>query len=180
MAVLAENRSGLKFELRAESMSSTPQNKLIRVAFRPAVDQDFDYCRRLYFAEMKWIIEQLHLDREAQDVSFERHWHTGQVRILVLDGVDIGWIQTIAQNSEYFVAQIVVDRSFQRKGIGTEVMKRLISEAARANRVVRLNVVKINPARRLYERLGFQVVHQDDRKLYMELDPARAAARLAD
>jgi len=69
-----------------------------------------------------------------------------------------------------------VDHPFQRKGIGTEVMKRLIGEAAQVHQTVRLNVVKINPARRLYERLGFRVTHEDDRKFYMKLDPAVATS----
>jgi len=49
-------------------------------------------------------------------------------------------------------------------------MRRLIGEANRANLAVRLNVVKINPAVRLYKRLGFRVVHEDDRKFYMKRD----------
>lgn len=56
----------------------------------------------------------------------------------------------------------------QRKGIGTELMHRLIGEAARLNQAVRLAVVKINPALRLYARLGFQTTHEDDRKFYMK------------
>ena len=144
------------------------------VAFRPALPQDFDFCKRLYFGEMKWIIEELHLDLTAQEVSFREQWNPSQVRILVLTGIDIGWVQSLARGHELFVAQIFIDRPFQRKGIGTTVMKRLIVGAARLNQTVRLNVVKFNPARRLYERLGFQVIHEDDRKVYMKIDPAVA------
>ena len=93
-----------------------------------------------------------------------------QVRIIVLDGSDVGWVQTIRKNEELFVAQMFVDGRFQRKGIGTKVMKRLISEATAFNLAVRLNVVRINPARRLYERLGFRVTHEDHRKFYMKRD----------
>jgi GNAT superfamily N-acetyltransferase len=75
------------------------------------------------------------------------------------------------QNDEFFVAQMFVDGPFQRRGIGTEVVKRLIAEANSLNLAVRLNVVRINPARRLYERLGFQVTGEDDRKFYMKRDP---------
>lgn len=63
-----------------------------------------------------------------------------------------------------------VDSRFQRQGIGTEVMKRLISEATALNLAVRLNVVTINPARRLYERLGFRVTNEDERKFCMKRD----------
>jgi GNAT superfamily N-acetyltransferase len=149
------------------------------IALRPAHNHDFDYCRNLYFGEMKWIMEQLRLDWAAQEASFKQQWNATQVRIIALDGVDIGWLQAITQEDELFVAQMFVDRPFQRKGIGTEVMKRLIREAARCNQAVRLNVVKINPARRLYERLGFQITHEDNRKFYMRLDPD-AAKRLAN
>jgi GNAT superfamily N-acetyltransferase len=141
------------------------------VALRPALNQDFDYCRRLYFGEMKWIIDELHLDRTAQEISFQQYWDPQQVHIIEFDGVDIGWLQTVMQDNDLFVAQMFVDRPFQRRGIGTEVMQRLLDEAARVNQTVRLNVVKINPARRLYERLGFQVTHEDERKFYMKRDP---------
>jgi len=141
------------------------------VALRPALPEDFAYCRRVYFAEMEWVIEELHLDRVAQETTFEQQWDPTQVRIMALDGVDIGWLQTITRDNELFVAQMFVDRPFQRKGMGTEVMKKLIDEATRFNQLVRLNVVKINPAVHFYERLGFQITHEDDRKFYMKRDP---------
>jgi GNAT superfamily N-acetyltransferase len=111
------------------------------------------------------------LDRTAQETSFRQQWHAAQVRIIVLGGTDVGWLQAITQDNELFIAQMFVDGPFQRRGIGTEVMRRLIGEAAEANLAVRLNVVRINPARRLYERLGFRVTHEDDRKFYMKRDP---------
>jgi len=42
------------------------------IALRPALNQDFAYCRRLYFGEMKWIIEALHLDKAAQEIGFQQ------------------------------------------------------------------------------------------------------------
>ncbi len=146
------------------------QNRPVPIELRPALDHDFEYCRRLYFSEMRWIIEELHLDRTAQETGLRQQWNSTQVRIVVLDGADVGWVQTIREQDELFVGQMFVEGRFQRKGIGTEVMKRLISEAAAFNLAVRLNVVSINPARRLYERLGFRVTHEGDRKCYMKRD----------
>jgi hypothetical protein len=57
-------------------------------------------------------------------------------------------------------------------------MKRVIREAARINQAVRLNVLRINPAVRLYERLGFQITLEDDRKFYMNRDPDMATRLL--
>lgn len=93
-----------------------------------------------------------------------------QVRIITLDGADVGWIQATTRNDGLFVAQLFVDGPFQRRGIGTEVMNRVIADAARSNQAVQLAVVKTNPALRLYERLGFRITHEDDRKFYMKRD----------
>ena len=145
------------------------------VALRPAINRDFDFCRGLYFDEMKWIIEELHLDRAAQEVGFKEQWDPTQVRVVAFDGVDIGWLQTVTRHDEFFIAQLFVARAFQRRGIGTELMKRLIEEAERAEQSMRLEVVKINPARRLYERLGFRVIDEDERKFHMKRDRNSAA-----
>ena len=43
-------------------------------------------------------------------------------------------------------------------------MRQLISDAANLNQAVTLGVVKINPALRLYQRLGFKITHEDVHK----------------
>jgi hypothetical protein len=49
-------------------------------------------------------------------------------------------------------------------------MNRLIEEATHSSQAVTLGVVKTNPALRLYQRLGFRITHDDDRKYYMRRD----------
>jgi ribosomal protein S18 acetylase RimI-like enzyme len=53
-------------------------------------------------------------------------------------------------------------------------MNLLIGEATRAGQAMTLGVVKSNPAKRLYERLGFNVTHEDERKFYMRREPDTA------
>ena len=79
------------------------QNSPMPIELRPALDHDFEYCRRLYFVEMRWIIEELNLERTAQETSFRQQWNSTQVRIIVLDGTDVGWVQTIEEDAELFV-----------------------------------------------------------------------------
>jgi ribosomal protein S18 acetylase RimI-like enzyme len=143
----------------------------MQITLRPARTQDFDFCEALYFAGMENVIRELNLDRIAQSASFHQLWELTQVRIIVVDGADVGWLQSTKRGDSLFLAQIFVSASFQRRGIGTEVMHRLIAEAARTRQAVTLGVVKINPALRLYERMGFRITHEDDRKLYMRRDP---------
>ena len=147
-----------------------------QMAFRPARRQDFDYCAKVYFAGMKQIIRQLKLNMGAQINSFRQQWEPTQVRIITREGADIGWLQSTTTDGELFLAQLFLDTAFQNQGIGTEVMHRLISEATHADRAVTLGVVKINPALRLYERLGFTITHEDDHKFYMRREPQGAVA----
>jgi GNAT superfamily N-acetyltransferase len=137
------------------------------IAFRPASLTDFDYCERLYFAEMERLNRELKLDRDLQVASFRRQWSVNEVRIITLGGADIGWLQSATRDGSFFLGQLFVDAPLQRRGIGTAVMNRLIDEATRAHQAMTLGVVKINPAKRLYERLGFRTTHEDERKFYM-------------
>jgi ribosomal protein S18 acetylase RimI-like enzyme len=153
---------------------------LTQITFRQARAQDFDYCKRLYFAGMQTIIDELNLDRNAQTISFAQQWELTQVRILMMDDTDVGWIQTIKRADELFLAQLFVDGPFQGQGIGTRAMNQLIAEAEMTGKAVCLGVAKINPALRLYERLGFRVTDEDERKFYMRRDPKKSSRSLAD
>jgi ribosomal protein S18 acetylase RimI-like enzyme len=146
----------------------------MRISFRPARPEDFDYCASLYFDGMERAIRELRLDMDAQVANFRQRWELTQVRIIMLDGADVGWLQSTSQADALFLAQLFVDGTFQRQGIGAEVMKQIINEAARADRAVTLGVVKTNPALRLYQRLGFHITHEDDRKFYMRREPDAA------
>ena len=143
----------------------------MQIALRPAVTQDFEYCRRVYFAGMDKIIEELNLDRTAQAEGFQQQWVLTEIQIITLGGSDVGWLQIKKQGEELFVAQMFVDIPVQGRGIGTEIMNRLIVDAERTHQSVRLAVAKVNPAVQLYKRLGFHITHEDDRKFYMKRNP---------
>jgi ribosomal protein S18 acetylase RimI-like enzyme len=141
------------------------------IAFLPARPEDFEYCQRLYFSGMEEIMRELKLDMIRQAASFREQWNVAEVRIITLDGAKVGWLQSTVRDDALFLAQLFVDGPVQRRGIGTEVMKRLIGEAGPAEQAVTLGVVKSNPAFRLYERLGFRITHEDEIKLFMRREP---------
>jgi ribosomal protein S18 acetylase RimI-like enzyme len=141
-----------------------------RIILRAAHAEDFDYCAHLYFEGMENIIKELNLDVAAHAAGFRQRWDVTRVRIVTLDGTNIGWLQSFVKDDALFLGQLFVDKSLRGQGIGTELVKGLIEEAASAGRAVTLGVVKTNPALRLYERLGFRTTHDDARKFYMRRD----------
>jgi ribosomal protein S18 acetylase RimI-like enzyme len=137
------------------------------IDLRAARPDDFDFCARLYFSGMADIIRQLKLDMATQTANLRERWNVSEIRIITCDEADIGGIQSSIQDDALYLEQIFIDAAFQRRGIGTEIIYRLIARAEQAGRPVTLGVVKTNPARHLYERLGFCIISEDDRKFYM-------------
>jgi ribosomal protein S18 acetylase RimI-like enzyme len=147
--------------------------KTMPTVLRPARPDDFDFCSRLYFQGMEATIRQLKLDMVKQANSLRDSWHDAEVRIVTSDGTDIGWVQSSTTEGALYLEQIFIDAAFQRRGIGTEIIDGLIDQATQAGQPVTLGVVKTNPARNLYQRLGFRITHEDDRKFYMRRGPER-------
>jgi hypothetical protein len=54
------------------------------------------------------------------------------------------------------------------QGFGAALLRQVQASATTRGLPVRLNVLKVNPARALYERLGFVVVREDDARWSME------------
>jgi ribosomal protein S18 acetylase RimI-like enzyme len=68
---------------------------------------------------------------------------------------------------EFLLVDISLLPQHRRLGIGTHLIRNLLHEAAESAKPVRLHVVQTNPAKRLYERLGFSVVSSDS--VYCEM-----------
>ena len=102
----------------------------MRIAFRAADAADYDYCAKLYFVEMEQTIRDLKLDIDMTSHAerVRRLWVAAEVRIIVVDGADAGWLQTRTEGDALFLAQLFVERALQGRGIGTEVMNRLMAK----------------------------------------------------
>jgi GNAT superfamily N-acetyltransferase len=64
--------------------------------------------------------------------------------------------------------QIYLLPEYQRMGIGTALLNRLILEATQFKIPVRLRVMAVNPAKSFYERLGFVVTETTPEFFFME------------
>ena len=64
--------------------------------------------------------------------------------------------------------QIQIVPEFQGEGIATRLIEQLLSAAHESSVSVRLSVLKTNPARSLYEQLGFVVISEDEHSYEMQ------------
>jgi ribosomal protein S18 acetylase RimI-like enzyme len=56
-------------------------------------------------------------------------------------------------------------------------MRSLIHECATAGVILKLQVLKLNPALRLYQRLGFTTTGEDQMYMQMQLDPQAVSSK---
>jgi RimJ/RimL family protein N-acetyltransferase len=99
--------------------------------------------------------------------SFDLRTH----RILRSGGEDTGVLCVEARVHAIHLARIFLVPRFQRRGVGTRVVRALMEIAKADSQPVELTVLRANlGARRFYERLGFRVVGETQTHFHMESD----------
>jgi ribosomal protein S18 acetylase RimI-like enzyme len=88
--------------------------------------------------------------------------------IVQRDGEAAGWLVTARDGESIRVVDIALLPEERGKGVGTACIRDLQGEAERSARMVRLSVVRNNPAALLYHRLGFRVTGGDEIRYAME------------
>jgi len=104
--------------------------------------------------------------------------HFESAEVLELDRHPIGVVKVIREPSQWKLLQLQLLPEHQRNGIGTQVVQSVLHQAKLAQVPVVLTVLKSNPAKRLYERLGFRVVgeREDVYEMRVEANPSRVAS----
>lgn len=143
------------------------------MTFRPATEADIAFLidlRRLtmwaHFENSGLAINQ---DEQLQRVLYRLDC----AHIITRDGADIGVFKVVRDADPWELTQIQLLPRYQGQGIGAALIRSLLNEASVAGKRVHLDVLRANPARRLYERLGFRVVAEDTHSYLMRFDPRR-------
>jgi ribosomal protein S18 acetylase RimI-like enzyme len=132
-----------------------------KIAFRSALENDYDFLYALHVATMKeYVNKTWGWDETFQEDIFRKKFIPSQIQIITLAGNDIGMISLEERNEDLFLHVIEILPRHQRQGFGTTIIQKIIDDAARQRKEVRLQVLKVNPAKQLYDRLGFAVVEE--------------------
>ncbi|HEX5685501.1 MAG TPA: GNAT family N-acetyltransferase [Ideonella sp.] len=106
------------------------------------------------------------------------HWEEAQV--IEVDGRPVGLWKLWRQPAAWWILQVQLMPAFQGHGIGATLIRALQAEALAAQMPLKLKVLKSNPARQLYERLGFVIVGEGEHGWEMQaggLEPPASASR---
>lgn len=145
--------------------------------FRSATEEDYDFLYNLTVATMKEYVTAIWgWDENWQQSYFRQIFPNKSWQVIVIENVDIGAFVAEEGPEEIYLANLYISPEYQKKGIGTEVVRRIQKRANELGVPVALDVLRSNPgARRLYERLGFQTVKETAERFLMRLDPPNPA-----
>jgi GNAT superfamily N-acetyltransferase len=94
-------------------------------------------------------------------------------KIIVIDGQDAGLLRVDEFDSHIHLDQLFILPEFQGQGFGQVILRQILEQSKVMGLPVRLWVLRVNPARRLYERLGFTIIEQTQASLHLEYIPSR-------
>lgn len=114
---------------------------------------EMDKATRDMFLRMQW---------NAQRQSYEQQFPCADHRIILEGDNKIGKITTYRTEQQIRLVNIIILPAFQNRGIGTRLLQEMQQEAMRDDKPLFLSVLQTNPAKRLYERLGFVVTGGDE------------------
>lgn len=128
-------------------------------SLRPAEATDFNFVYDLHRSAMRDYVDQTWgWDEDFQARVFKQWFDPARFQIVVVDGENVGLLSVERRLTELFLSTLEILPAYQRRGLGSEVIRSILAEAEAEQLPVALQVLKVNPARELYARLGFGVV----------------------
>lgn len=144
------------------------------ITLRPAVEKDYKFLYQLHRQTLKLSIQETWgWDEEWQRAHFQQHFDLTGKDIIQHNGRDIGCLTVLDEEDHIFLSYIAIAPEFQNYGIGTRLIREVLAKGGRSSKPVTLKVLKTNPARVLYERLGFVITKTTDTHYLMRADTAR-------
>ncbi len=104
----------------------------------------------------------------AQSQQYAMSHPQARHSLILHDESPIGRLIIDRNGNEFALVDIALLPTHRGAGVGTYLIEDLLAEAAAAGKPVVLNVWHSNPAKRLYERMGFSTAN-DDGGVYCEM-----------
>jgi hypothetical protein len=87
--------------------------------------------------------------------------------VVLVDGELAGWVRPAQRPTYDWLDLIVLGERHRGNGLGRSILETLIEETCQRGTGMWLSVYRVNPACRLYTRLGFSTHERDDIRVLM-------------
>lgn len=141
------------------------------IEYRPADLNDVDWLLQLRMTTMANYIKLSGQLLGKQD-QLNRILHAFEnIQIIIQNQEDVGMMKVVRSEAYWKLVQIQLLPVFQKFGLGTKIIIQLIENASLSGKPLELSVLKVNPAKRLYDKLGFYVIAENEGSYEMRIDP---------
>ncbi|WP_019144212.1 GNAT family N-acetyltransferase [Aeromicrobium massiliense] len=141
-------------------------------AFRPSRPEDASWMVELRAVVLKPDLARLgRFDPARVRQRFLAGFVPEHTRVIVVDGQDVGLVTVRPEPDARWIEHFYLHPAHQGRGIGRSVLTDLLGSGGDDDRPFRLNVLQGSAARRLYERHGFVLEHEDPVDVFMRADP---------
>ncbi|HEY2577803.1 MAG TPA: GNAT family N-acetyltransferase [Streptosporangiaceae bacterium] len=110
----------------------------------------------------------LRMQFAAQGTDYHANFPSASYDLIVAGGKVLGRLYVLRDAPAWQVIDIALLPEHRGKGIGTQLLTGLLAEAGAAAKPVQIYVERFNPARHLYDRLGFRQI--GDQGVYLLLE----------
>ena len=144
---------------------------------RPAVelrlirDDDLPFLLRVYAATREEELAPVPWTRAEKDAFlasqfalqheyYQQHYADASFQMILADGEPVGRLYLARWEHEHRIVDVAILPEHRNRGIGSRLLADILAEADAAGKPVSIHVELQNPARRLYDRLGFRPVEE--------------------
>ena len=154
------------------------------ISLRPIEPGDEEFLYRVYastrqeeLAQTGWSEDQrasfLRMQFDAQSRYYKEHYEDAEFSVILADDHPVGRLYVARWPEEIRIVDIALLPEHRNAGIGTSLLRALVSESEAIGRPHSIHVERFNPALRLYGRLGFRKVA--DKGVYFLMERAPGA-----
>lgn len=156
------------------------------LSLRPISPEDMSFLLRLYRSTREeelamvvdWTDEQkdwfILMQFNAQHTWYQEHYVGASFDVILVDGEPAGRLYVHRREREIRLVDISFLPDLRSRGLGTGLLRELMTEAEAAGKPLTIHVEKYNPAMRLYQRLGFTRIDETGPYDLMEWRPESA------
>lgn len=138
---------------------------------RPIRDTDREFLRDLYRSTREEELRQtpwteaekaqfIEFQFSAQHEHYMEHYPVAQFDVVETDEGAVGRLYVDRRKDEIRLIDIALLPEFRNQGIGGRLLNGLIDESERSGKPLSIHVEQMNPAMRLYKRLGFEKISE--------------------
>ena len=135
---------------------------------KQAHHSDIEFLQKLRSTTMNEYLEKLGLPVDDSTNLKQIKHHFNAANILYIYDKPIGLFKYYQDKKAIHILEMEILPQYQGKKIEESLLKDLQAQTKLSSKNIDLSVLKSNPAKDLYEKLGFNVVSQNDNEFMMQ------------